>query len=107
MPVEAMVSPDIFFQAALAYQRTFALKAAVDLELFTGISEGADTVPALAKRCAASERGIRILCDFLTIQGMLTKSDNRYQLTPEAATFMVKSSPAYFGTTLDFLADTD
>lgn len=105
MPVQTTLSPDIFFQAAHGYQRTFALKTAVDLELFTGISEGADTVAALAKRCTASERGIRILCDFLTIQGMLTKSDGRYQLSPEAATFMVKSSPAYFGSTLDFLID--
>ena len=42
-----------------------------------------DTVPAIAAQCKASERGTRILCDYLTIVGFLTKPDDRYQLTPD------------------------
>jgi 2-polyprenyl-3-methyl-5-hydroxy-6-metoxy-1,4-benzoquinol methylase len=58
----------------------------------------------LAKRCAASERGIRILCDYLTISGLLTKTGDRYQLTPGTAAFLAKTSPMYLGGTLAFLA---
>ena len=47
-------SPALFFDTVFAYQRTAALKAAIELELFTAIDEGAHTVPAIAKRCKAS-----------------------------------------------------
>ena len=83
--VQIPYTGDIFRHRDLAYQRTAALKAAVELEVFTAIAEGADTVGALATRCAASERGIRILCDYLTISRLLTKAGDRYQLTPDSA----------------------
>jgi 2-polyprenyl-3-methyl-5-hydroxy-6-metoxy-1,4-benzoquinol methylase len=96
-------TPDLFFETAQAYQRTAALRSAIDLEIFTAISEGASTVPALAARCNAPERGVRILCDYLTIVGMLSKTGDTYQLTPETAVFLNKRSPAYLGGMMEFL----
>jgi SAM-dependent methyltransferase len=87
-----------------AHQRTEALKAAIELEVFTAIGEGNTTASAIAKRCQASERGMRILCDFLTIMGMLTKQDNQYALTLDSATFLDKRSPAYLGGAVEFLS---
>ena len=98
-----MPSADIVFRTLFAYQETAAVKSAIDLELFTAIDEGARTVSAIAKRCRASERGTRILCDFLSTVGLLTKADANYELTPEAATFLSLRSPAYLGTTARFL----
>jgi hypothetical protein len=63
------VSPTLFFESMNAYQRSAALKAAIDLDLFTAIGEGIETVPELAQRCDAAERGMRILCDYLVIGG--------------------------------------
>lgn len=100
-------SPEKFFDMAFAFERTAAINTAVELEIFTAIGEGADTAAAVATRCRASERGTRILCDFLTINGLLTKSGNRYQLTPDSAIFLTKSSPAYLGGTLRFLTSPD
>ena len=97
-------SPERIFTTANAYQQTAALRAAVDLEVFTTIGDGARTVPAIAAQCKASERGIRILCDYLTIMGFLTKTGSSYQLTPESTLFLSKRSPAYLGGTLEFLA---
>ena len=97
-------SPQLFFDTAQAYQRTAALRAAIELDLFTAIGDGAYTVPAIAAQCKASERGIRILCDYLTIIGFLTKADGRYQLTPDSSVFLSKRSPAYFGSVVGFLA---
>jgi SAM-dependent methyltransferase len=99
-----MPSPELYFETAFAYQRTAALKAGVELDLFTAIGEGADTAAALATRCAASERGMRALCNYLTIIGLLEKTGERYQLTPSSAAFLSKASPAYLGGTLAFLA---
>jgi ubiquinone/menaquinone biosynthesis C-methylase UbiE len=96
-------SPQLFFQTINAHQRTEALKAAIELEVFTAIGEGNTTAAQIAQRCEASERGTRILCDFLTIHGMLTKQNGQYGLTLDSATFLDKHSPAYLGGSIEFL----
>lgn len=96
-------SPVLFFQTINAHQRTEALKAAVELEVFTAIGEGNTTVAEIAKRCQASEKGIRVLCDYLTIMEMLTKKDDHYALTLDSSVFLDKRSPAYIGGATEFL----
>jgi len=96
-------SPQLFFQTINAHQRTEALKAAIELEVFTAIGEGNTTAAQIAKRCQASERGMRILCDYLTIMEMLTKKGDEYRLTLDSATFLDKRSPAYLGGATEFL----
>jgi hypothetical protein len=39
----------LFFQTVNSYQRTEALKAAIELEVFTAIGEGNAAVPEIAK----------------------------------------------------------
>ena len=102
-PAAQQPSPQLFFQTINAYQRTEALKAAIDLEVFTAISEANNTSSEIAKRCETSERGMRILCDYLTIMGMLSKENDHYTLTPDSAFFLDKHSPAYLGGTTEFL----
>lgn len=97
-------SPQLFFQAMNAHQQTEALKAAIELEVFTAIGEGNTTPAEIAKRCNVAERGARILCDFLTIMGMLTKEDDRYALTLDSSVFLDKHSPHYIGGAVEFLA---
>jgi ubiquinone/menaquinone biosynthesis C-methylase UbiE len=96
-------SPQLFFQTINAHQRTEALKAAIELEVFTAIGEGNTTAAEIAKRCQTSEKGMRILCDFLTIMEMLTKEGDRYALTLDSATFLDKRSPAYIGGATEFM----
>ncbi len=102
-----MPTPEKFFDMAFAFERTAAINTAVELEIFTAMAGGAETVAAVGKRCGASERGTRILCDFLTINGLLTKNGDRYQLTPDSAAFLSKTSPMYLGGTLRFLTSPD
>ncbi|MGH7319411.1 MAG: methyltransferase [Candidatus Rokuibacteriota bacterium] len=96
-------SPELFFQTLTAYQRTEALKAALVLDVFTGIAGGMATAGALAERSQTSARGMRILCDYLTTVGFLTKAGDQYALTPDSATFLDRRSPAYLGGTLEFV----
>ena len=96
-------SPDLFFATATAYQQTAALKTAIELDLFTAIGEGAVTVEALVESRAATERGIRILCDYLTIAGFLVKRGDCYELTLDSATFLDRRSPAYLASAVEFL----
>jgi ubiquinone/menaquinone biosynthesis C-methylase UbiE len=97
-------SPELFFETLNAYQRTEALKAAIELNLFTAIGERAETAEALARRCRASERGMRILCDYLVVIGFLTKDGQSYSNTPDSAAFLDEHSPAYLATAVKFLA---
>jgi ubiquinone/menaquinone biosynthesis C-methylase UbiE len=98
-----MPSAEIVFDTLFAYQQSAALKAAIDLDLFTAIDNGDTTPKALASRCQAAERGVRILCDYLTTMRLLGKADGAYRLTPESAAFLSQKSPAYLGTTARFL----
>lgn len=96
-------SPELFFRTAAAYQQTAAIKGAVELDLFTAIGQGKGTAREIADECKASERGVRILCDYLCVLGFLTKEGQRYRLTPDAAVFLDRRSPAYQGGVLAFL----
>src|SRR5262245_40562635 len=80
-----------------ANYRTAAIKTGIELDIFTAIGSGADVTRDLAARCGAAERGIRILCDYLTSIGLLTKQGERYGLGPDAAAFLDKRSLAYIG----------
>ncbi|HEX3558040.1 MAG TPA: class I SAM-dependent methyltransferase [Pyrinomonadaceae bacterium] len=96
-------SPELFFQTLNAYQRTAAIKAALELDVFTAIGEGAQTAPELAARCETAERGMRILCDYLVVIGFLTKDGGAYGLTPDSSVFLDRRSPAYMGGVTEFL----
>jgi ubiquinone/menaquinone biosynthesis C-methylase UbiE len=88
-----------------AHQRTAALKAAIDLDVFRAVGEGPGDVASIARHCAASERGIRILCDFLTIYGVLVKEDGRYRHSPTSAAFLDPRSPTSLASIAQFLGN--
>lgn len=96
-------SPVRIFDTLRGMQRAEALKAALELGVFTAIHRGSNTSAALAGACKASERGIRILADYLTVDGFLTKTDGVYALAPDAEMFLVEGSPAYLGKAVPFL----
>ncbi|MGA3335486.1 MAG: class I SAM-dependent methyltransferase [Terracidiphilus sp.] len=104
-PAEAPLNPSIVFDMVQAHQRTAALKAAIDLDLFRAVGEGPGDVVSIARHCSASERGIRILCDFLAINGVLAKEDGRYKHTPSSAAFLDPASPACMASVAQFLSE--
>jgi hypothetical protein len=101
--LQQQATPERFFNAINAHELTEAMKAAVELEIFTAIAEGNTTSATIAKRCNAAERGVRILCDFLTIHAFLTKEGAHYGLAPDSALFLNRHSPAYIGAATEFL----
>ncbi|HLJ45103.1 MAG TPA: class I SAM-dependent methyltransferase [Bryobacteraceae bacterium] len=98
-------SPAIIFETLNAYQRTAALRAAIELNVFTTIADGNTTAAEIAHATQTSERGTRILCDYLTVMGFLGKNAGHYELSPESALFLSRHSPAYLGTTAQFLGE--
>lgn len=95
--------PQRIFQIISGYQLSAAIKAAIEIDLFTKIAEGNTTASALAVACGAAERGVRILADSLTVVGLLNKQAAEYSLADDSAAFLDKNSPTYTGSIVDFL----
>jgi hypothetical protein len=93
------ISPEPLLNAVLGFYRTSAIKAAVELDLFTAIGDGAKDVAAIARRTGAAERGIQTLADYLAVMGFLDKAEGRYGLAPSTAAFLDRRSPAFMGDT--------
>lgn len=96
-------TPKLFFETINAHQRTGAIKAAVELDVFSAIGQTSATAAEIAGRINASERGVRILCDYLTLLGFLIKKENSYSLTPDSSAFLDRKSPTYAGGVTQFL----
>jgi hypothetical protein len=84
------------WDAVLAYQQTAAIKAALELDLFSEIGKGNGTAEALAGATRAAVRGVRILCDYLTARG--------YRLTQSTAAFLDRRAPSWMGSVVEYLA---
>jgi hypothetical protein len=96
-------NPGFIFEELGAYQRSLALKGAIELDLFTIIDSGAKTAAEIAAKAKADPRGVRILCDTLTVYGHLTKQGGEYALTPTSKQFLSKNARSYMGTMIGFL----
>ncbi len=102
---EDALTPGLVFEMLQAHRRTAALQAAIELDVFGAVGEGPGDVASIARHCSASERGIRILCDFLTIYGVLAKEDGRYRHTPTSAAFLDPRSPSCLASIAKFLGN--
>ena len=96
-------SPALIFDTLLAFERTAALQAAIQLDVFRAVGDGPGDAASIAKQCGASERGIRILCDYLTIMGLLEKHGSHYHHSPTSAAFLDPRSPACVASISRFL----
>ncbi len=90
-------NPNWLLDEFRAFERSLALRSAIEMDLFTRIGEGANTIRALAVATRASERGLQALCDYLTVQGHLSKRGSRYSLTLNSRLYLTTASPAYLG----------
>jgi len=100
---KASLTPALVFEMLQAHQRSAALKAAIDLDVFRAVGQGPGDVASIARHCKASERGIRVLCDFLTIHGILEKKDGRYHHSAASAAFLDPSSPSSVASIAQFM----
>src|SRR2546423_635114 len=100
----AEIAPDIFIDHVFAYHRTAAIKAAVELDVFSAIGPDGETAESIARQTGSAVHGIRILCDFLTVGGLLIKAGDRYTRSASTAVFLDRGSPACMASIVDFVA---
>lgn len=83
-----------------AARRVAAVKAALELEVFTHIANDNRSLPAFCRATGFSERAARLLLDALSNIGLLARSEFEYTLSPTAETFLVKGKKEYLGDVL-------
>jgi trans-aconitate methyltransferase len=74
-----------------------ALKAALDLEIFTHIAHGTATAAQLAAAKKTPLRSMRLLCDALVGLGLVEYDGDKLSLPEAAARMLVKGAPGYIG----------
>ena len=80
-----------------AYREAGALMAAVELDLFTHVAEGADDEASLIKAMGLQPlHGERIIVTMLGL-GMIERTDGKITLAPDVERFLVKGKPTYAG----------
>jgi hypothetical protein len=99
-----ILSNNPVYDISLSYQKTAAMKAAIKLGIFTHIGNHCLSVEQIADVTGASLRGVRILCDFLCVIGLLEKNANLYNLSVDAKRFLDGKSPSCLADAIDFLA---
>ena len=100
-------SPDGINDLFIGYWKTGVIKAAIELDVFSGIAGGENSVQKLAVSRSIKERGLRALLDSLCGLRLLNKAKGVYVLTPEAAHFLVKGKPSYLGGAVKAFAASD
>ena len=96
------LNPGRVHRALTSYQLPMAMKGALELDLFTWIGGGAATAGEIARLCQGTEKGVRVLCDYLTVNGFLTKESGRYGLAPDTGPLLDRNSPSYMGSVAGF-----
>lgn len=82
---------------AQAYWESAALMAAVELEVFTAVAHGQDTIAAVAQTVGISERNCERLLTALTAMSLLTRDSERFTNAPDVQRFLVKDGARHAG----------
>src|SRR5436190_20614965 len=82
---------------AQAYWESAALMAAVELDVFTAIAHGQDTIPSLAQAAGISDRNAERLLTALSAMALLEREGERFANAPDVQRFLVKDSERYAG----------
>jgi SAM-dependent methyltransferase len=82
---------------AQAYWESAALMAAVELDVFTALARGHDTIPQLAAAIGISARNAERLLTALVAMTLVTREGERFANAPDVQRFLVKDSDRYAG----------
>lgn len=97
----ATPSPDHIMQTGLAFWASKALLSAVEMEVFTELARGPESLESLTGRLGLHPRSSRDFLDALVALGFLERQDGKYSNTPSTDLFLDKRKPSYIGGMLE------
>src|SRR3954468_23872604 len=87
------ISPDHILQTGLAFWSSKTLLSAVEMEVFTELAKGPETLDALTGRLGLHPRSSRDFLDALVALGFLERENGSYRNTPSSDVFLDKRKP--------------
>lgn len=102
-PVEPVreLSPDHIMQVGLGFWSSKTLLSAIELGVFTELADGPLPASSLAQRTGVHSRSALDFFDSLVALGFLSRREQSYSNTDEAARFLVRGKPGYIGGMLE------
>jgi ubiquinone/menaquinone biosynthesis C-methylase UbiE len=101
--------PDRLMEMAWGFAGPQILTAALQLDLFHHVANGATTLSRVIEATKGSKRGVTMLVDALVATKLLERSGPRESgtlaLAPDVATFLVPGKPSYLGDFVRFHAE--
>ena len=96
-PQEKRLDTTRLQKIAQAYWESAALMAAVELDVFTAIARGHDTIPTAAKAIGITERNAERILTVLAAMTLLDRTGERFTNAPDVQRFLVKDGERYAG----------
>ncbi len=94
-------TPDLIMQVGLGFWPSKVLLSAVEMELFTDLAKGPQSLEGLQGRLGLHPRAGRDFLDTLVALGFLLRSEGVYSNTPATDLFLDKHKPSYLGGMLE------
>lgn len=95
------LSPESILQVGLGFWPSKVLLSAVEMELFTHLAKGPQTLESIQGRLGLHPRSARDFLDTLVALGFLQRAHGEYSNTPATDAFLDKHKPAYIGGILE------
>ena len=102
---DTLPNPGPLMRLALAYRSSMVLFAAADLDVFTHLANGHNTVIALADQCGTQHEPLRLLLEACVAEGIVTTDGDTYRNTAVTDAFLVRGRQAYGGHGLKYAED--
>ncbi len=94
-------SPELIMQVGVGFWSSKILLSAVEMELFTDLAKGPQSLESIQGRMGLHPRASRDFLDALVALGFLLRADGQYSNTPATDTFLDKHKPSYIGGILE------
>ena len=96
-----LLSPDHILQTGTAFWASKTLLSAVEMEVFTELAKGPESLDSLTGRLGLHPRSSRDFLDALVALGFLDRQNGQYANTPSTNVFLDKHKPSYIGGMLE------
>src|SRR5580700_6777374 len=95
------VTPEAILQVGLGFWPSKVLLSAVELELFTDLAKGPQSLESIRARHGLHPRAARDFLDALVALVFLARANGEYSNTPATDAFLDKHKPSYIGGLLE------
>ena len=100
-PTRTQPTPERILQLGLALSGSKTLLSAVELGVFSALTDNPQDAQALRQQLGLHPRGTRDFLDALVALGMLEREGDHYRNTPETDLFLDQAKPSYIGGILE------